>query len=118
MIVITATRAYQGQSANGEARVFVSGSTHARLAAARAWLGLSDALSANPAVAYHAAVYGVSELGPDYAARGVREETHVKEMAAKDEFDAGHHQLAATIMHSVLRSRIAMYQRRYAAEVE
>ena len=117
-LVIAETRTYNEQTANGEARVFKTPSPHARLAAARAWLTIAAALSATPAGAYQAAVRGTTELGPDYAGKGVRDETHVKEMGAKDEFDAGHENVAANLMVRVLRSRIAMYQQRYATEVE
>ena len=116
-LVIVETRTYNGQTARGEASVIAAGSPHTRLAAARAWLAIAEKLSSTSADAYQAAVRGASELGPDYAARGVREETHVKELAATYEFDAGNDQRAADLMLRVLRSRIAMYQHRYAAEV-
>lgn len=117
-LVVTATRNYCNRTARGEARVFAAGSVHTRLAAARAWLAMAVAFSPAPVCAYQAAIRGAHELGPDYAARGVREETRVKEMTAMDEHAAGRDQLAAHLMVSVLRSRIAMYERRYAAEVD
>lgn len=98
--------------------MFATRSPHARLAAARAWLMISVALSSTPADAYQAAAGGVSELGTNYAASGVYEETHVKEMTAQYAHKTGRDQLAAEIMVRVLRSRIAMYQHRYATEVE
>ncbi|HSD91213.1 MAG TPA: hypothetical protein VLB44_27005 [Kofleriaceae bacterium] len=117
-LVIVETRAYNEQTAKGEARVFQTPSPHARLAGARAWLTIAEALSTTPAGAYQAAGRGAAELGPDYAGKGVRDETHMKEMGAKDEFDAGREKVAADLMLRVLRSRIAMYQQRYATEVE
>jgi hypothetical protein len=117
-LVIAETRTYFGQTARGEARVFQTPSSHARLAGARAWLAIAEAVGSTAAGRYQAAVRGAIELGPDYAGKGVRDETHVKEMGAKYEFDAGHEESAADVMVRVLRSRIAMYRHRYTTEVE
>ena len=117
-LVIAETRTYNEQTARGEARVFQTPSPHARLAAARAWLTIAAALSATPAGAYQAAVRGTTELGPDYAGRGVRDETTTNEVFAKHDFETGKEADAAEVMVRILRSRIAMYARRYASEVE
>lgn len=116
--VVRETRIYNRQVAWGEARVFTAQSSHSRLAGARAWLVIAMALASTPADAYQAAARGVSELGSNYAASGVYEETHVKKMTATYEHEMGHDPLAAELMVRVLRSRIAMYPQRYAAEVE
>jgi hypothetical protein len=117
-LVIAETRAYNEQTAHGEARVFMTPSPHTRLAAARAWLAIAEALSATPAGAYQAAVRGVQELGPDYAGRHVRDETTTKELFAKEDFEAGREAHAAEVMMRILGSRIKMYARKYASEVE
>jgi hypothetical protein len=117
-IVLSEARTYAGRTEQGEAHVFDARSPHARLAGARAWLSVAEALSAAPADAYEAAVRGAKELGPDYAARGVREETHLKEWSAQEQAEKDDFASAAELMIRVLRSRISMYEQKYNSEVE
>jgi hypothetical protein len=117
-VVITENRTYGEHTEHGEARVFTSPSPHSRLAGARAWLALAVALASSPADAYAAADRGVAELGPDYAGRGVKEETSLKERGAREYFEEQKFDAAAEWMLLVLRHRIAMYERKYKAEVE
>ena len=116
--VITETRTWNDHTERGEARVFATPSPHSRLAGARAWLAIALSLTASPADAYEAALRGANELGPDYAGRGVREETHLREWWAKEEFEDKKFDSAAELMIRVLRSRIKMYERKHKAEVE
>lgn len=117
-IVIHEVRTYAGHTEHGEARVVDTRSPHARLAGARAWLSVAEALAGTPAEAYEAAVRGAKELGPDYAARGVREETHLEEWSAHEHFENQQFAPAAKLMIRVLRSRISMYAQNYKSEVE
>lgn len=117
-IVISEDRTYAERTEHGEARVFATPSPHARLAGARAWLLVAESLSGTPADAYEAAVRGAKELGPDYAGRGVREETHLKEWSAQEKFEKQDFASAAELMIRVLRNRIAMYENKYSSEVE
>jgi hypothetical protein len=117
-IVISEARTYAERTEHGNARVFSEPSPHVRLAGARAWLLVAEALSGTPAQAYEAAVRGAKELGPDYAARGTREETHLKEWSAQEKFDKQEFASAAELMIRVLRSRISMYEQKYSTEVE
>ena len=117
-IVISETRTYAERTEQGEARVFDARSPHARLAGARAWLSVAEALSAAPADAYEAAVRGAKELGPDYAARGVREETHLEEWSAHEQAEKHDYASAAELAIRVLRSRISMYEQKYKSELE
>jgi len=117
-IVISESRTYSERTERGEARVYTSPSPHTRLAGARAWLAIAEALSPSPADAYQAALRGAKELGPDYAEVGVREETHLKEWSAQEQFEKQQFAEAAGLMIRVLRSRISMYERKYRSEVE
>src|SRR5690349_3379394 len=55
-IILSEARAYAGRTEHAEARVFDERSPHVRLAGARAWLLVAEALAATPAGAYEAAV--------------------------------------------------------------
>jgi hypothetical protein len=59
-----------------------------------------------------------TELGPDYAGRHVRDDSHLTELSAQEAFAEGRDDSAAGLMVRVLRSRIKMYVRKYASEVE
>jgi hypothetical protein len=117
-VVIVENRSFNEQSAQGEAKVFATPSPHTKLAAARAWRSVAVSLASTPAASYQAALRGSSELGPDYAKRGTKDDTTTKELEAEYEFKAGHDEVAAKLMVGVLESRIAMYVKKYATEVE
>ncbi|NVB78894.1 MAG: hypothetical protein HOV81_10900 [Kofleriaceae bacterium] len=117
-IMLSESRSLNERTAVGQARVFATPSVHSRLAGARAWLAIAKALAQTPAGAYQAALRGITELGPDYAALHVRDETIEKVWIAKDLFDEQKDQDAAELLTRLLGSRIKMYERRYATEVE
>lgn len=117
-VTISESRSLNERTAVGQARVFATPSVHSRLAGARAWLAIAKALVPTPAGAYQAALRGVTELGPDYAALHVREHTLEDEWLAKELFEKQKDEDAAELMIDVLDHRIKLYRRRYEAEVE
>jgi hypothetical protein len=117
-VVIVESRSFNDASARGEAKVFATPSPHTKLAAARAWLVVAEALMPTPDASYQAALRGTTELGPDYAGRHVRDDSNLTELSAQEAFAEGRDDSAAGLMVRVLRSRIKMYVRKYASEVE
>jgi hypothetical protein len=117
---VSVSRSYNDVTQSGEmvAHTEAAKTTHARLAAARAWLAIANALAATPAGSYQAASQGIKELGEDYAKPGTMDETNVKRKLAEQKFSEGDDQLAAEIMTGILGSRIRMYVRRYQPDVE
>lgn len=122
-----AVRAQQtsgGEIALGEVIVRAAGLTpgvvpHAALAMARAWSALGEAKhSAGDLDGCIACVRaGLDALGPDYAGEDVADDTGLKLMLAAERLAEGHTSDATTIMVRMLRTRLALYAEKYAAEI-
>jgi hypothetical protein len=119
-VMILVDRSLGDAHASGDARVLgitidaARASPHRRLAAARAWLAVSQLANVD---AYAAAKRGIEELGRDYAPKYFIDDTSRAIHRAEDYLEhdrAG----AAGELQSVLRERIYMYARKYADQVE
>lgn len=116
--VVRAERRIGVHAATGEARLQAGGAAidpsrppHAGLAGARAWLSLGQARMAagSFAEAMAAARAGLDELGTDYAAPGVKDDTRLKLDAAEERREEGRLDAAARVMLRVLEARIELY---------
>ena len=114
-VVVLVVRSLGEVLAAGDATVLVGNaamSPHVRLAAARAWLSVSA--GSKDREAYTAVLNGLSELGNDYAPRKTIDDTdNLLKIAA----EATELAKAAAIARKALATRIALYLRRYEAEV-
>ena len=93
---------------------------HTGLARARACLSLSQALRERKdwQPTAMAAREGIEALGPDYATPGGGDETRVGLQKAEDALRQGSPMAGADQMIGVLSARIALYEKRYAGELQ
>jgi hypothetical protein len=119
--VVEAGREWEGHTGVGRAVVRAAAAPapgqepHAKLAGARAWLGLGrERLAAGQATAaVGCARRGLDELGGDYAPLTATDSTVLKLAAADEELAAGRTDNAASTMLGMLDARTRLYAEKH-----
>lgn len=118
-IAVTVTRSFEGQSASGAATLLAMDletakqSVLVRVAAARAWLAIADALAGDPPRRYAAVQRAVDELGTEYrkARPTLIDDTGKHLQLARILADQGDPAGAADEARRTVQSRLALYHR-------